>query len=263
MSPTELLLLFIAGIAAGITGSTAGLASLVSYPALLLVGLPPVTANVTNTIGLIGSSVGAVLGSRSELRTVPRAAFAVRVPLALVGGAIGATVLLVSPPGSFARIVPFLVALASVLLLLTPQIRRVALRRQREALAKAGNGSPAAAGDGGFGVTAVVFVCCVYAGYFGAAAGVMILAILLIGTGRNLPVSNAVKNLLLGVANGTAAVIFAFVADPYWPAVPPLLIGCLIGGYLGPAVVRRVPPDLWRWVVGLAGLGLAVRLWLG
>ena len=108
-----------------------------------------------------------------------------------------------------------------------------------------------------------MFPCFIYAGYFGAAAGVMILAIQLALTDRKLPVANALKNLTLGAANLTAAVAFAFTGDVYWPAVPPLLIGCVIGGRIGPAIVRRVPPNLLRWTIGLAGIGLAVRLWMG
>ncbi len=241
-------LLLVAGVGAGVVGSTAGLASLVSYPALLLVGLSPVSANVTNTVGLIGSSIGSVSGSRPELTGLGPLVRR-RAPVAVAGGALGALALLLGPPGSFEKVVPFLVALASVLLLLSPRLRRLhhaatAARRP----------------DGGGGVDVLVLLCCVYGGYFGAAAGVLLLGVLLSRTDRSLPVSNAVKNLLLGIANATAAVIFATRAPVDWTAVPPLLVGCIAGGWFGPAVVRRVPPAVMRWVVGLAGLALAARL---
>jgi len=113
MTVGEWWLLLVAGFGAGVIGSTAGLASLVSYPALLLIGLPPVTANVTNTVGLIGSSIGSVAGSRRELSGLGPLIVR-RVPVAVVGGATGAALLLLSPPGSFAQIVPYLVATASV-----------------------------------------------------------------------------------------------------------------------------------------------------
>ncbi len=145
-------------------------------------------------------------------------------------------------------------AAASVLLLLSPLIRRISASRRREGPIRT---------DGGAGVVAGIFGCCVYGGYFGAAAGVMLLGLLLAGTDRSLPVANAVKNLLLGAANATAAVAFALTGEVAWVAVPPLLIGCVIGGRLGPVIVRRVPPTAMRWVIGLAGLGLALRLWLG
>ena len=250
MDVGDLGLLALAGVGAGVIGSTAGLASLVSYPALLAFGLPPVTANVTNTLGLIGSSIGSVAGSRPELTGLGTK---VRqgVPVAAAAGAVGAALLLLGPPGTFESVVPVLVAAASVLLLLSPRIRRAGLRRRA-----AGVGRP----DGGVVVTVLVFLACVYGGYFGAAAGVMILAVLLSRTDRSLPVSNALKNVLLGVANATAAVVFAISAPVEWAAVPPLLLGSIVGGWLGPAVVRRVPETTMRWVVGVAGLLLALRL---
>jgi uncharacterized protein len=249
----DLVLLAFAGVGAGVIGSTAGLASLVSYPALLLIGLPPVTANVTNTLGLIGSSIGSLAGSRPEL-TGMGAVVRRGLPVAAVAGVVGAGLLLLGPPDVFASVVPVLVAGASVLLLLSPRVRRAGLRRQA-----AGKAHP----DGGVLVSVLVFLACVYGGYFGAAAGVMILAVLLSHTDRSLPVSNALKNVFLGVANASAAVVFALRAPVEWVAVPPLLLGCIVGGRLGPVVVRRVPEAVMRWAVGIAGLGLAARLALG
>ncbi|MDQ6659099.1 MAG: sulfite exporter TauE/SafE family protein [Actinomycetota bacterium] len=247
----DLGLLFVAGVGAGIVGSTAGLASLISYPALLLTGLPPVVANVTNTVGLIGSSAGSVLGSRREFsgrwRSLSRS-----LPLAAAGGLLGAILLLIGPPGSFERIVPFLVAFASTLLLLSPQIRAAAARRA----ARRRVGSPSQSW-----ILPVLFPCFVYGGYFGAAAGMIILAALLIGTEHSLPVANAMKNLMLGVANMVAAITFAFSTSVSWLSVPPLLLGCVLGGWLGPGIVRRINPAVLRWIIGIAGLALAVRLW--
>ncbi len=249
MDVGDLGLLALAGVGAGVIGSTAGLASLVSYPALLLVGLPPVTANVTNTVGLIGSTIGAVSGSRRELAGL--APVVLRwLPVGVLGGALGAVLLLTGPPDTFEKVVPFLVAGASGLLLASPAVRRMVLRRGMTGATS------------GFGLTVLLFLTCVYGGYFGAAAGVMILALLLSRTDRTLPVSNALKNVLLGVANATAAVVFAFRAPVEWAAVAPLLAGCVVGGWVGPAVVRRVPAAALRWVIGVAGLLLAVRLGL-
>ena len=241
-------LLFAAGVGAGITGSTAGLASLVSYPALLAIGLPPVTANVSNTVGLIGSSIGAVSGSRRELRgqgpDIRR-----WLPASVVGGAIGAALLLLTPAGAFEDVVPYLVGAASVLLLASPKIR--AIRANRTAVRPPG---PL--------VQFALFLGCLYGGYFGAAAGVMILALLLFATDKPLPTANALKNLLLGVANAVAAIGFVLFADVRWAASVPLGLGCVVGGLIGPAIVRRVPPTLMRWVIALAGFALAVTLWL-
>ena len=249
MTIGELAFLALAGLGAGLIGSTAGLASLVSYPALLVVGLPPVTANVTNSLGLIGSSIGSVGGSRPELRGLGRLVL-LALPVAIVGGALGGMLLLAGSPTAFESVVPFLVALASVMLLVSPRVRAMGVGRRM-------SGHDGALGAG---VALLVFLACVYGGYFGAAAGVMILAVLLSRTDRPLPVSNALKNVFLGAANASAAVVFAFRAPVEWAAVPTLLVGAVLGGWLGPALVRRVPEPLVRWTVGIAGLLLALRL---
>jgi uncharacterized membrane protein YfcA len=247
VSTADVLLLLAAGVGAGAIGSTAGLASLVSYPALLAVGLPPVTANVTNTVALVASGAGSALSSRTELRgqapTVRRLA-----GFAVAGGITGAALLLVTPAGAFERIVPFLVGLASLLLLAQPRVRR--LRRET-------------VGDGGrWLVPAGTYVIGVYGGYFGAAAGVMLLALLLVATEETLVRANALKNILLWMANGVAAIGFALLADVQWTAAAPLALGCLLGGSLGPAAARRIPETPLRVVVAVAGLGLAVQLWV-
>lgn len=238
-------LLVLAGIAAGLTGSVAGLASLVSYPAVLATGLGPVTANVTNTVALVCSSVGSVSASRPELvgqgRLLRRLAAA-----AIVGGIAGAVLLLVTPADSFEKIVPFLIAGASVAIL---------VRRQLVDAAEHDHTRPGRAAT-----TVGVGLVGIYGGYFGAGAGVMLLALLLWTTGESLPRANAAKNLLLGVANAIAAVVFTVVGDVRWSVVLPLGAGLLVGGRLGPVVVRRADPTGLRVVIAVAGLGLAVKL---
>ncbi|MET3807030.1 putative membrane protein YfcA [Nakamurella sp. UYEF19] len=274
IGPRTIALLVLAGIGAGITGSTAGLASLVSYPALLAIGLPPVTANVTNTVALIGSSIGSVSGSRRELggqgRDIRR-----WTGIAIVGGAVGAILLLVGPAGTFEDLVPYLVAGASVLLLFSPRLRAIRAGRSKvpqvagpEAVGPGGGvgsgaAEPIAPSPSGPLMPIALFLTCLYGGYFGAAAGVMILALLLFATDKTLPAANALKNLLLGMANAVAAVAFSIFADVRWAAVIPLMLGCIVGGAVGPAIVRRVPPTLMRVVIATAGFALAVKLWLG
>lgn len=244
MDVATFALLVAAGIGAGLAGSMAGLASLFSYPALLAVGLPPVTANVTNTVALTFSSLGSVVGSRPELvgqgATVRRFAL-----VSVVGGAAGAGLLLLTPSEAFARIVPFLVGGASVVLLLQPWLRGA---RETEPDPR----SPA--------VLAGLLAISVYAGYFGAAAGVLILALLLVGLPVSLLRGNALKNVLLGLANGTAALGFAVFGPVQWWAVLPLAVGLLIGSRTGPALARLLPATVLRVGIALAGLGLAVTL---
>ena len=249
MSAVEFVFLVAAGIGTGLAGSIAGLASLISYPALLATGLPPVTANVTNTVSLVLSSVGSVSASRPELRGMRRRL----LPLALaavLGGAVGAVLLLLTPAGAFERIVPFLIAGASAAILVQRPPRELA---EEGARFHAGHDDP-------WWLTPGTFAIGIYGGYFGAAAGVLLLAVFLLGTGEPLARGNAMKNVILGVANSVAAVGYILFASVAWSAALPLAIGCLIGGAIGPAVVRRSPQGALRRIIAVAGLALAIHL---
>lgn len=244
----DIALLFVAGIVGGLTGSIAGLASVATYPALLLVGLPPVTANVTNTVAVVFNGVGSVWGSRPEL--AGQGGWIKRmIPVAVLGGAVGAALLLSTPAEGFEQVVPILLAFASVAILLPRREHRearVAIHRDhtiRVALE-----------------AVAIFVITIYGGYFGAAAGVLLLALLLRATGATLAHANARKNVVLGVANAVAAAAFVVFAPVYWPAVIPLALGCLIGSRLGPIVVRHAPATPLRALIGVAGVALAVKL---
>jgi uncharacterized membrane protein YfcA len=240
--------LFAAGIAGGLTGSIAGLASVATYPALLVFGLPPVTANVTNTVALVFNGIGSVWGSRPEL--AGQGGWIKRiVPAATVGGATGAALLLLTPAGGFEKVVPVLLGLASLAILLPRrgyQDARVA-NHQRHTVTVLIE-------------SAAVFAICIYGGYFGAAAGVLLLALLLRAGHATLAHANASKNVILGVANGVAAVVFAVLAPVHWPAVIALGAGCLLGSRLGPVIVRHAPAGPLRAAIGIAGVVLAVKL---
>jgi uncharacterized membrane protein YfcA len=237
-----------AGIVGGLTGSIAGLASVATYPALLLVGLPPVAANVTNTVALVFNGIGSVWGSRPELkgqgRWIKRIA-----PVTAIGGAAGAALLLTTPAEGFERAVPVLLGVASIAILLPPvnnRYARVASHQRHTATVLLESGA--------------IFLISIYGGYFGAAAGVLLLALLLRAGGATLAHANASKNVILGVANGVAAVIFAVLAPVNWLAVVALGVGCLLGSRLGPIVVRRAPSGPMKVAIGAAGLALAVKL---
>jgi uncharacterized membrane protein YfcA len=238
--------LALAGVGGGLCGSVAGLASLVSYPALLAVGLPPVTANVSNTVALVFSTAGAVWGSRPEL-TGQRARARRLIVIALAGGITGGILLLATPSSAFEQIVPWLIGLASIAILLPRRPERLA------DLSTSGQARALAAG---------LFLIAVYGGYFGAGAGVLLLALFLLASAETLPRSNALKNLLLGAANAVAAVAFVVFGPVRWGAVVPLAIGFLLGGRLGPVIVRRAPTGALRLVIACAGVGLAVHLGL-
>lgn len=242
------VLLFAAGILGGLTGSIAGLASVATYPALLLVGLPPVTANVTNTVALVFNGIGSIWGSRPELNG--RGEWLKRaVPFAALGGVVGAVLLLFTPAEGFENIVPALIAFAAVAILIP--------------VSPTGNAQVASQGRHTARLLVegpAIFAICIYGGYFGAAAGVLLLALLLRAGGAMLAHANAGKNVVLGVANGVAAAIFAVVAPVQWTAVITLGLGCLLGSRIGPVVVRRAPARPLRIGIGVAGLALAVKL---
>ena len=238
--------LLLAGVGAGVVGYGAGLASLVSFPVLLALGLPPLTANVTNAVALTGLTLGGVTSARRELVGMRRRILASGA-LALVGGTAGALLLLRLPPGVFERAVPWLVAFGSLVLLLGPSLRRWHAGRLHER-------HPL--------VVAVVALVTVYCGYFGAAAGVLLLATFTAVLAEPLPRLAALRSVVVGVANTVAAVVFALTGTVDWAAVVPLGLGAVAGSALGPPLLRRLPEAPVRVGVAVAGLVLAVALHL-
>lgn len=242
---SEIGLLFAIGLTAGVVSVVASLATLVSYPALLAIGMPPLTANVTNTTALVFVGLGSAAGSRPELagqaHRVRRLAL-----LNAAGGAVGAVLLLVTPADAFESVVPVLIATASLVLLAGPWLR------------------PDAPGgrEGNAWLLAAVVGVAVYTGYFGAAGGVLALAVLTALLDQPLASTVAVKNVISSVANAVAAIAFAVFGPVDWSAVPPLAAGVLLGGWIGPAIVRRLPGEALRVFVALCGLGVAVKLGL-
>ncbi len=244
MAPEALLLLYAAGVMAGIASILVGMASLVSYPALLLVGLPPVAANVTNTVSLVFTGVGAAIGSQPELAGLRPIVLRLAVA-ALAGGLAGAALLLVLPERVFEYVAPALIAMAAVLVLAGPNLRErprfrpVGLRREAVAA---------------YGGTAV------YTGYFGAAGGVLAFAALSAIIDRPFHDVNAAKNVLAAFSNGAAAATFVIWGPVQWLAVVPLALGLFTGGLVGPAIARRVPAAALRLAVGTGGLAVAAVL---
>ena len=238
-----------AGAVAGLVGTAGGITSLVSYPALLLAGIAPLQANVANIVALVACWPGSAVASRPEL--AGRGAWVWRWGVvAALGGTVGSVLLLVTPAGVFGRVVPFLVVSGSLALLLQPRIAA------RQSLRPASGRGTALLLAGG------LFALSVYNGYFGAGSGVLLLALLLLTTEPALVEANALKNMVVGAATITSAVLFAVFAHVDWAAVAPLAAGTFAGSLIGPRVARRLPPALLRWLVALTGLALAVRLWI-
>jgi uncharacterized membrane protein YfcA len=239
--------LVLAGAAAGLIGSAGGITSLVSYPALLAVGLPALPANIANNVALVACWPGSALASKPELRG--KAPWLRRwAPVAVVGAASGSALLLLTPSGVFARVVPFLVAAGSLALLFEP---RLTAWRHRHGSQHRKVALP----------TGLV-VLSLYNGYFGAGAGVMILTLMLVLVDGHLPTANALKNMLIGAAAVVSAAIFVVFGSVAWSAAAPLALGMLAGSRVGPLVARRLPAGLLRWLIVLLGMVLAIYLWL-
>jgi uncharacterized membrane protein YfcA len=256
VSPWEALAVLLAGVAAGTINTVVGSGTLITFPTLLALGFPPVTANVSNNIGLVFGGVTGAWGYRREL-SGQRGTLVRLIPASLLGAVAGALLLLRLPAQAFETIVPVLIAIALVLVVVQPRIAAAAAaRRQRDGTTHRGVGPLAQAGT---------LLAGVYGGYFGAAQGVLLVGML----GALLPESlqriNATKNVLSAVVNSVAAVTFLIVA-PH--AVNPLIavliaVGSVIGGLIGAGVGRRLPAKGLRAVIIVVGVVAIVRLLVG
>lgn len=237
------LILLVTGFAGGLISSIAGMASLVMYPVLIALGVPPVSADVTNTAAMIFTGVGAGLSSARELRANRSLMFAV-TGYALCGGILGAVILAVAPGATFEKVVPFLIASAGVMMLWSARMKP---RPKGHTVT----------GWKLVGRNFLVFLVGIYIGYFGAAAGVIMLAILSLTLPVSFAEANALKNFATLLTNIVSLVIYAFTTKVYWLMVIPLGIGMFGGGYLGPMVVRHIPQRAIRITIGIAAFGLA------
>jgi uncharacterized membrane protein YfcA len=239
------LLLFPAGVVAGIIGTAGGITSLVAYPALLAAGIPPLAANVTNSVALLGSGISSASRAAPDVAghgaTIRRWA-AVSVVFSLAG----ALLLVVTPGEVFDRIVPFLVLAGSLILLLQPVVSR--WQRARAHVWS----RPVVLGCLG-GVA-------LYNGYFGAGSGILLIALLLFTEEPVLHRANAMKNVVLLASDVLPAVLFAVTGTVEWRAAIPLGAGAVVGGFIGPSIARRVRQDVLRWFIALCGAALAVWL---
>jgi uncharacterized protein len=246
ISAPDAALIVGAGVLAGVVGTAGGITSLVSYPALLAIGVPAFAANVANIVALVALWPGSAVASRPEL--AGRRSWLWRwTPVAAIGGGTGALLLLVTPAQAFDQVVPYLVAAGALVLLLQPAI---SARRARQ---PQGRGPVLFSG---------LFAIGAYGGYFGAGSGVMTLGLMLVTVDDQLARANALKNMLVGAATVASAVILVAVVPVDWVAVVPLATGMLAGSLIGPRLVRRLPAGVLRWFAALLGLGLAVKLWL-
>lgn len=281
-SITSLLLILLAGIGAGFVGYVVGASSLVSYPALLAFGIPPVLANASNTVGVVGTGIGGVMGARKELKGQ-----AVRsityVVIGAFGGVAGAFLLLKLDPSVFEFAAPVLILLSSLIIAINPRGRMQAKQAAADATAQLKHIEATEAAKRATTPTAPhrppeqlvqpmsqdswwvwlgVAAVAIYSGYFGAGAGTLALAVLDAAKIGPFHKINALKTLIGTGANISASVVFIIQGAVDWPAAIMLCIGCFIGGYIAPSITRKIPANIMRAAAVIAGIILTIDLGL-
>lgn len=242
----EITVIALAGLWAGLINTVVGSGTLVTFPVLITLGYPPVTATTSNAIGLISGSITGAIGYRAELTGHGRRL--VRLATASFLGAIGGTALLLSlPPDAFETIVPVLVGISVLLVAAQPL-----LTRRLRPRATAGGSSPL--------LYVLIFLVGVYGGYFTAAQGIMAVGVMGLLLSDPLQRINAFKNVLTAVVNLVAGVIYAIVAPVSWPVVGIIAASSIVGGLLGARIGRRLPPAVLRGVIVVIGIVAIVRL---
>jgi uncharacterized protein len=289
----QALAIFAAGLAAGTINTVVGSGTLITFPTLLAFGYPPVLANVSNNVGLVPGVASGVHGYRAELAGQRRRIIRLGSASAS-GGLVGAILLLVLPADAFEAIVPALIGVAVVMVLIQPRLARWMARRQADRLAAGPGGGdlgdlgadpdparPPRPLDGGTTAVGVLpatdverrtvaiggpvlwfFVFCagVYGGYFGAAQGVLLIGMLGIALNDSLQRTNAVKNVLAGLVNGLAAIVFIALTHVDWGVAGLIAAGSIIGGQVGARVGRRLQPWALRLVIVCVGVAALVKL---
>lgn len=287
-SITSLLLILLAGIGAGFVGYAVGASSLVSYPALLAFGIPPVLANASNTVGVVGTGIGGVMGARKELKGQ-----AVRsityVVIGAFGGVAGAFLLLKLDPSVFEFAAPVLILLSSLIIAINPRGRMQAKQAAADATAQLKHIEATETTDAtdaakrattptaphrppeqlvqpmsqdSWWVWLGVVAVAIYSGYFGAGAGTLALAMLDAAKIGPFHKINALKTLIGTGANISASVVFIIQGAVDWPAAIMLCIGCFIGGYIAPPITRKIPANIMRAAAVIAGIILTIDLGL-
>lgn len=253
MSALEVVAIILAGLAAGTINTIVGSGTLVTFPTLLLFGYAPVSANVSNSLGLVPGGLTGTWGYRQELRSLGPMLRRLG-PASLVGSVIGALLLLVLPPAAFETIVPVLILIALLLVVFGPRLQKWAASQHADRITP------------GRWVALIVGILLagVYGGYFGAAQGVLLLGIMSILLPLGLQQINGIKNVLATIANLVAAIVFLVVAPELvdWMVVLLISIGSLVGGVVGAKLGRRLPPVVLRGVIVVIGTIAIVNLLL-
>lgn len=247
------LAIFFAAIAAGVINSIAGGGTLLTFPALIWAGHSPIVANATNSLAIAPGALSSLYGYRREVREVPRRYLVLLIP-SLVGSLIGAVLLRLTPPPTFAWLVPLLILFATGLMMVQSPLQR--WLRTHEQTQQPVTGRWMA------GASIYQLLVGIYGGYFGAGIGILMLAVLGLMGMRDIHQMNGVKNLLASLVNGTAALYFVTAGLIEWRAATLMAIGAILGGYGAAGVARRLSQQWVRRIVIFIGLGMSLSLLL-
>lgn len=241
------LLLIVAAYAAGVLNAVAGGGSFLTFPALVFAGVPPVAANATSTVAVCPGALAGAYGYRKELGRLTEINLPSFIGISLVGGLLGAVLLLWTPDATFSSIIPWLMLFATVLFAAGPKL--AAWIRTRTGL-------------GPFGVLVVQFLIAIYGGYFGGGIGILMLATFGVFGLTDIHAMNGLKSLLSGCLNAIAVVAFVAGGAVYWTEALIMLVACVAGGYSGARIARHIPPPYLRKFVIVVGSAMTVYFFL-
>ncbi|WP_183095204.1 sulfite exporter TauE/SafE family protein [Nocardioides stalactiti] len=258
MSLLEAVAVLLAGVGAGAINAVVGSGTIITFSTLVAIGVPPVVANISNSLGVVPGSVTGAWGYRRELEG-QRARILRLLVASFLGGITGAALLILLPPGAFEAIVPALILLGVVLVIVGPRLSEAVAKRAEERGEETRRDAP--------WIWPAVFAGGIYGGYFGAAQGVILMALLGIGVPETLQRLNGVKNVLVATANLVAGVVFVVVswvgwsdARVDWLIVLLIGVGAFAGGFIGASVGRRLPPTVLRTFIVVVGLSAATLM---
>ena len=248
MTAFELIAVGLAAVAGGFVNAIAGGGTLITFPMLTAVGIPPVVANITNTVALCPGYVGGTYAQRNDLKGQGRRMWLL-LPTGVLGGITGGVLLLYTSDATFRRIIPYLILTAVILLAFQDRMRNWIVSRMSDAGHRRLNEAWS---------MVLIFPAAVYGGYFGAGLGVMMLAVLGLVLDDSLTRLNALKQSLSFSINIAAAVFFLFSGQVVWPAAIVMAVGALGGGVLGGRLAGRIKPVVLRWIVVAVGVIVAI-----
>ena len=243
----DLIILFTAAIGAGLLNTIAGGGSFLTFPALVFTGVPIVAANASSAVAVFPGYLGGALGFREELKQIARPRMLRLILITLIGGAVGSALLLVSSNEAFARIVPYLLLLATLAFLFGDQLRAMATRRAK-----------AMKPEGAIGLFAVSL----YGGYFNGGLGIILLALFTLWAMKDINLMNGLKNGLSFALSAISVLIFALAGLVEWPQAILMMVGATLGGYAGAPVARALPKSVIKGIIAAIGFGMSAIFFL-